>query len=193
MLAVAAGLFLVGCTQQEPGDPRPGGTTTGESTSDSSSTPTTSRSSRPKEIKLDGVDPCKVLTADQMKQLSVVKAQADEGNLSGIGKYPLCDYHTRSAPVFGYGVGLVTNGGIEHWQGNGNVDVNRTEVSGYPAAQLVLSGTDNVMCSIAVDVADGQQLVVDFNPLGDEFTQDEMCQNAKKAAELALVTLPTLV
>lgn len=191
VLAVAASLLLVGCTAEEPGDPRPG---SGDgSTSGTSDAPTTTRSSRPKEIKLDGLDACQVLTADQMKQLSVAEPVLQEQDLSGIGEFPLCDYSSTSLPRFGYGVGLVTSKGIEHWQGNGNVDVERTEVSGYPAAQVVLTGTDNVMCSVAVDVADGQQLLVDFNPLGDDFSQEQMCQNAKKAAELALVTLPTLV
>ncbi|XVS64266.1 DUF3558 domain-containing protein [Actinosynnema sp. CA-299493] len=191
VLAVAASLLLVGCTAEEPGDPRP---SSGDgSTSSASEAPTTTRSSRPEAIKLDGLDPCQALTADQMKQLAVAEPELQETELSGLGKFPLCDYSSTSSPRFGYGVGLVTSKGIEHWQGNGNVDVERTEVSGYPAAQVVLSGTDDVLCSIAVDVADGQQLLVDFNPLGDEFSQDKMCQNAKKAAELALVTLPTLV
>jgi hypothetical protein len=191
VLALAAGLSLAGCTAEEPGDPRP---TSGDgSTSSTSESPTTTRSSRPKEIKLDGLDPCKALTADQMKDLSVTKPELQENDLSGIGKFPLCDYAGIGSPRFGYGIGMVTSAGIEHWQGNGNVDVERTEVSGYPAARLVLSGTSTVMCSIAVDIADGQQLLVDFNPIGDDYPQDKMCQNAKKAAELALVTLPTLV
>ena len=144
------------------------------------------------EIKLDGIDPCKALSADQMKELSVSEPELQENDLSGIGKVPLCDYAGIGSPRFGYGIGLVTSKGIEHWQGSGNVDVERTEVSGYLAAQVVLTGTNDVMCTIAVDVADGQHLLVDFTPQGDEHTQDKMCQNAKKAAELALVTLPTL-
>ena len=191
MLALAAGLFLAGCTAEEPGDPRP---SSGDgSVSSASEAPTTTRSSRPKEIKLDGIDPCKTLSADQMRELSVSEPELQENNLSGIGKIPLCDYAGIGSPRFGYGIGVVTSTGIEHWQGNGNVDVERTDVSGYPAAQVLLSGTSTVMCTIAVDVADGQHLLVDFNPQGDGFPQDKMCQNAKKAAELALVTLPTLV
>ncbi len=191
MSALAAGLFLTGCTTESPGDPQPD--SSADKTSGTSASPTTTGSSRPKEIKLDGLDPCKALTVEQMKQLSVSKPEVQENNLSGIGKFSLCDYASDTSARFGYGVGLVTSKGIEHWQGNGNVDVERTEVSGYPAAQVVLSGTGTVMCTIAVDVADGQQLLVDFNPVGDDYSQEKMCQNAKKAAELALVTLPTLV
>jgi len=191
VLAVAVGAALAGCATDEPGEPRPGPGT--ESTSSSAASPTTGTASRPKDIKLDGLDPCKVLTTEQMNQLSVVETDPQETDLSGIGSFPLCDYSTRGTPRFGYGVGLVTSKGVEHWQGNGNVDVTRIEVSGYPAAQLVLTGTGNVMCSVAVDVADGQQLLVDFNPTGDDYSQDQMCQNAQKAAELALATLPTLV
>ncbi|MFJ6670706.1 DUF3558 domain-containing protein [Actinosynnema sp. NPDC091369] len=190
MLALATGLLVAGCTAEEPGDPRP--TTGAGSTSSASGSPTTTRSARPKEIKLDGLDPCKALSADQMTELAVTEPEPQENDLSGIGKFPLCDYTGIGSPRRGYGIGLVTSAGIEHWQGSGNVDVERTEVSGYPAAQVVLTGTNDVMCSIAVDVADGQHLLVDFNPLGDDFSQDKMCQNAKKAAELALVTLPTL-
>lgn len=187
LMAVVGSLSLA-CTDQEPGSPGPAdaGATTSES---ASSEPT--GSARPEEIKLDGIDPCKVLTADQMKQLSVVQADRNDSDLVDTGDVPVCDYSTNGAPRFSYGVGLVTAKGIEYWRGSGNVDVRRTNVSDYNAVELTLSGTEN-SCAVSVDVAQGQQLYVDYRPIGQKPSQEQMCQNAKKAAEFALVTLPTL-
>ncbi|GGP80638.1 DUF3558 domain-containing protein [Saccharothrix coeruleofusca] len=187
-LVALVGALSLACTSQEPGNPGPADT--GAAPSKTSSTAPV-ESTRPKEIKLDGIDPCKVLTTDQMKQLSVVQADRNDSDLVDTGDVPVCDYSTNGSPRFSYGVGLVTAKGIEYWRGSGNVDVRRTDVGDYNAVELTLSGTEN-SCAVSVDVAEGQQLYVDYRPIGQKPSQEQMCQNAKKAAEFALVTLPTL-
>jgi hypothetical protein len=108
------------------------------------------------------------------------------------GDVPTCDYGNNDSPRITYGVSLVTTKGIDYWRGSGNVKVERLEVGGYAAVRLTLAGTSTVDCAVAVDVADGQQLYVDFSPVGEAHSQEKMCDNAKRAAELALATLPTL-
>lgn len=134
-----------------------------------------------------------MLTADQMNQLAVVESARNDSDIVKTGDVPTCDYTNNRSPRITYGVAVVTAKGIEYWQGGGNVEVQQIEVSGYPAVQLTLTGTSTLDCSVAVDVSDGQQLYVDFSPVGQESSQKQMCDNAKRAAELALVTLPTLV
>jgi hypothetical protein len=44
-----------------------------------------------------------------------------------------------------------------------------------------------------VDVANGQQLMIEFRPITRQaFTQTEMCQKSEQAAGLAMQTLQTL-
>lgn len=189
--AVLIGLVAAGCTSQEPGNPGAADGNTATTTTTSSAAPT--GKPRPREIKLDGLDPCKALTAEQMQELGLAEAERNDSDLVKTGEVPVCDYGNNSSPRITYGVGLVTNKGIDHWRdGGGNVDVEEIEIGGYSAVQLTLEGTSTLDCSVAVDVADEQQLYVDFSPVGDEPSQEQMCDNAKKAAELALVTLPTL-
>ncbi|MEU5696042.1 DUF3558 domain-containing protein [Actinosynnema sp. NPDC020468] len=192
---VVIGFLTTACTV--------GGSGSGPATLGQSATPTTGTSGtsrtppvassvpRPKELKLDNVDPCKVLTSAQMAQLSVVTAERNDGTVVDTGKTPLCDYASAGAQTTAYGVGLITSVGIDYWTGNGNYTATPTLINGYSALTIALAGVQDA-CAVAIDVADGEQLYVDFRPIGKKPSQDQMCQNAKKAAELALVTLPTL-
>lgn len=186
---VLVGLVAVGCTNQEPGNATSSSKIGTISTTTSTAQP---NKSRPQEIKLNGIDPCKVLTTDQMQQLTVVEAERNDSNIVKTGDVPTCSYGNNTSPRITYGVGLVTTKGIEYWRGNGNVDVEKIDVSGYAAVQLTLKGTSTLDCAVAVDVADGQQLYVDFSPTGQQVPQEQMCDNARRAAEFALTTLPTL-
>ncbi|MEV1114285.1 DUF3558 domain-containing protein [Actinosynnema sp. NPDC049800] len=188
IVAATLGLVAVGCTNREPGDATP----VGETTATSTATSATPDKPRPREVKLDGIDPCKVLTTAQMKELTVVEAERNDGDIVKAGDEPVCAYDNNDSPRVTYEVGLVTSKGIEYWRGSGNVAVKQVEVGGYSAVQLTFKGTSTVDCAVSVDVADGQQLYVDFSSIGQTPSQEQMCDNAKKAAELALVTLPTL-
>jgi hypothetical protein len=147
---------------------------------------------RPREFKLDGIDPCKLLTTDQMQQLAVVKAIRNDSNLFKAGPTPTCDYLNSDTGI-GYGVTLGTSKGLDYWlTGSGNVDVKPIQVSSYGAVELKLTGTLAFDCAVAVDVAQGQQLYVDFIPTTTiKPSQDVMCGNAAKGAGLALATLQT--
>ncbi|GAA3880952.1 hypothetical protein GCM10022243_51970 [Saccharothrix violaceirubra] len=189
ILCVAlVGTLAVACTSKEPGNGTAGSTpTVGVTTSAAG---TKSATPRPKAIKLDGIDPCTVFTPAQTSQLKTVRTTRDDSDLLKNGSQaPLCNYGTTGAPWHSYGVGLVTSAGIDYWDESGNIDVKAVEVSGYRAATLGLSGVD-AFCAVVVDVADGQQLYVDYHV--DDQSQDVMCQNAAKGAELALATLRTL-
>ncbi|MFE2754247.1 DUF3558 domain-containing protein [Actinosynnema sp. NPDC059335] len=192
--AVLAGVVLAvvaGCSPGETGNPRPATSDT-PATSESAE-PTTSRSPRPKEIALDGIDPCATLTPAQRTELKIDEAVNDPLDvLNNDRPAPTCAYMSNGRSVFSYNVSLVSGEGIEYWEGGSNLDVDAKNVGGFAAYQYKLSGTSDAYCSYAVDVADKQQLIVQFLPIGEGFTQDQMCQNAAKGAELALATLQTL-
>ena len=69
-------------------------------------------------------------------------------------------------------------------------------MAGFPAATYWLRGAEGTKtqdCATAVDVADGQQLMVTADNDGDRsFTLDQLCQMAEKAAGMAMQTLQTL-
>jgi hypothetical protein len=152
-----------------------------------------SKPPRPKEIKLDGIDPCSTFTTAQRSELKIDESQDKALDvLNNEQPAPTCRYHANGRTIFSYNVSLVSGEGIEYWEAGSNLDVDAKTVAGFAAYQYKLSGTSEGYCSYAVDVADKQQLIVQFFPIGDGFTQDQMCQNAAKGAELALATLQTL-
>jgi hypothetical protein len=191
-VVLVVGAALAACTSQETGTASPTAeaakTNSGNSGTSSAKT-SVSLPPRPREIKLDGVDPCLLISTNQMKQLGVVKAARNDDDIVKSGPVPFCDYR-NSASGIGYGVGAISNRGVDYWKGNGNTDVSIVNVAGYGAVRVSLSGT-NVDCAVSIDVADGQQLYVDFIPTGIELTKEQLCQNVTTGAELALATLQT--
>ncbi|WP_181320180.1 DUF3558 domain-containing protein [Saccharothrix carnea] len=192
-LLLVAGAVLAGCTQKTPGDAN--STTTANETTAASGTsePTVEFPRRPSEIKLDGIaDACVTLTKDQQRELGIDQALSEPMDVIEDREMPGCSFRANSRPLFSYEVTLISDEGAGYWQSGGNLDVIQKTVAGYGALQVTLAGTTKGDCALAVDVADGQQLFVSFLPIGDGFTQDQMCQNAAKGAEMALTTLQTL-
>jgi len=184
----------VGCTNQIGGNPGGGDSgTTPPVTSASTSSGSSSKVPppvRPAVIKVDALDPCKALTVDQMNQLGVAKNKRSDNDLVKKGDVPVCLY-TPNPARFSYEVGLIPNEGVGYWRkGSGNVDRKETQVSGFDAIRINLSGQSDA-CSFWVDVADGQMVYVNFLPI-DDMTLDQVCEKAKKGTELALATLKTL-
>lgn len=185
-----AAFVLVGCTSVGGGNPTPAPTTTGSS----KTTTSAPASDRPAVIKLDGLDPCKALTTDNQKQLGTSSAEPESSDLIPGAASKACVFASTpgTGRLFSYAVDLVTGKGIEHWKGSGNQDVASSKVSDFPAKRVTFKGTDKFECSVAVDVADGQQLFVQYLPIGRDEPQETLCQKAEKGAELALATLQTL-
>ncbi|MFC5056916.1 DUF3558 domain-containing protein [Saccharothrix xinjiangensis] len=191
-MAVALAV-VAGCTSGEGGDPKPETPTATGGPTSGSPDPTSSRASRPREVALDGIDPCATLTEAQRGELEIDEARSAPLDVLNTGNPPpTCRYRSNGQALYSYNVALVTDEGVEYWEGGNNLDVDPKTVGGFPAYQLKLTGTSEGYCSYTVDVADGQQAYVQFFPIGDGFTQDQMCQNAAEGAELVLATLQTL-
>lgn len=193
VVTVLAAVVLTSCTSNGQT-----GTATPESGSSgapkTSATTSSASSDRPKEIKLDGLDPCKALTAENQAELGTAQVKTESAELIPGVASKACSYVTAAgkSPRFTYTVDLVTGKGYDYWTGSGNQDVSSVKVAGFAARQVTFKGTTNFECSVAVDVADGQHLFVQFRPLGRDTPQEQLCQNANKGAQLALATLQTL-
>lgn len=186
---VAVAVMVSACTSTgETGNPTtapPSSTSSGNGSGDE-------MPARPASIKLDAVDTCKLLTADQMKQIEAPVARHEQLSLVKGQQSPSCDYSGDGG--FGYQVGAVTHKGVSYWlQGGGTIDAKVIKVADYGAVEVKLKGGSGFDCSVAIDVADGQQLMVSYIPTTTrEKDQAVLCGKAGKAAGFALATLKTL-
>lgn len=199
-VAVVAAISA-GCTTSASGQPTPtrdGGSSSTSTTSSSGSSgsepPTVEVPSRPRDISLDGLDPCTLYTDAQRTQLNVDdvdSGESDSENFKGMKECTLAIEDQE--PFYDYTALAVTTEGVEAWlTGNRNVDAELSSVQGFPAAQFKFRGVEDEGCDIAVGVADGQYLWVQVVPLSRGFKQDELCQMVSEATEMAMTTLQTL-
>ena len=144
---------------------------------------------RPREVRLDDVDPCAVLTPEQRLALSLDNPPSAYVEAS-FGNAKAC---TMRSNISGNVVrlALVTVEGVGVWLSeNAQLDAVQTTVAGFPALTVRTPGMDNV-CNVEVDVAEGQFLDVMFRDGGNEKAakQDTLCQGAQRAAEAAVAGL----
>ncbi|MEV4311737.1 DUF3558 domain-containing protein [Actinocrispum sp. NPDC049592] len=190
---VLAGLALAGCTETNAGEPVPA--SSAPAGGGAGPAPSVSIPPRPREIKLDGVDPCKLFTKAQLGQIKVTRqrngVQTDE-TFKGAAQC-LMDGN-EGQTFFDYTVWLVTTEGMEPWlSGKRNADAKLVSVEGFPAASYKIRGTTTFNCWTSVGVANGQQLTVEFRPINrDVLSQNQMCEKSEQAAGLAMQTLQTL-
>lgn len=175
--ALAAGCATRTVTPGEPAQPPPPATSAPQ------------LPPRPQELRIDGVDPCTLLDPQQRRRLGV-DSEPRAGGGSSRGE-PACSYsHLSSEPFYSVNVATVPFEGAQVWlSGTRNVDARIVDIAGFGAVTTRVKG-DNSDCSVIVDVAEGQSVDVLFT--GDSagsFTSDEMCEQARLAAEAATKTL----
>ena len=149
---------------------------------------------RPRDVPLNGVDPCSLLTAPQRAQLGLDGRPVFASHPSLLyngAEVPLCSirgFHPRAVSV---GLSVVTNVGIERFrQGDLEADVRPARVRDYPAVVARPQRLDD-NCTVAVDVAPGQLLSLQFADGGrlPPIPQEQLCRDAEGVASEALTTL----
>ncbi|GAA2683797.1 MULTISPECIES: DUF3558 domain-containing protein [Actinosynnema] len=174
-----AGPVLVGCAA-ETGRARPATT--------SSATATTTRSTpaRPRDIALDGRDPCAMASVEQFAGLGFDRpGRAGTDDLTGA---PTCTLIVNGAAIQ---VIPVTAEGIEAWS-EGKRLGRPTEVApveGFPAITVTLPETP-LNCDLVVDTADGQYLSATLSVLpGFEDRFPAPCEGARALAVVLVKNL----
>lgn len=178
LLLAAAAALLAGCAIGAPAPAPPASTPP----------PIPALPDRPRDLPLDGLDPCAGLTADQLRQLDIFRPRftSDEG----IGD--TCQWrHGPDEPKEGYLLAYGLDIGIEAAFGNPKTgDV--IDIAGYPAVETQgqIAPRDTT-CIVVVDVAPGQALTVQYAYDGHTLpmTYPLACDRARTAAELATRTL----
>jgi hypothetical protein len=142
-------------------------------------------------VKLDGTDPCKLLSANALQHFGVDKEprSAKDSTFQAL----VCDFSSNSTNTM-LSLIPVTKVGIDQFApGKVTGDVQNQMIQGFPAVQIHTPGASagNDFCSVAVDVADGQVLHAMFAETGNKqpLTTDVVCQKANELADAAMTTL----
>lgn len=148
---------------------------------------------RPREVRLDGVDPCSLLTAEQRAGLGFTsEPHATKPYVELFrGEVPTCTMDSSSTNPTILGIGLVTSVGVERWrEGNLAASIEPTAVSGFPAV-LAQPTQSTSYCAVEVDVAAGQLLDVQLFDGGHTppLARKELCARAERAAGEIVSTL----
>jgi Protein of unknown function (DUF3558) len=151
---------------------------------------------RPAELRLDGVDPCQLLTQTQQSALNIQEDTSGQNN-DGLGSLD-CVWNTpvgiHPAPSDTWVARTVLKQGAAGALGN-QVQDQIVQIDGYSAVQTYAPGFDlNNDCVLVIDVAQGQSLQVRYDSYGTYpgMKRQLACQLDRKAATLMMQNLHTL-
>jgi hypothetical protein len=190
--SVSAGLLLlVGCTTGPPLSTPPSGPA---GTAPPAAAPSTvALPPRPREVRVDGVDPCSLLTPQVRAEQGLTQEPRSGRGYTALyrGEIAQCSVTGFAEPDVAVGLGLSTTAGVEVFDPrNPDATYTVTEVRGFPALVASL-GRFPEFCTVAVDVAPGQVLDVQFRDGGNvpPLAQPELCRRAQLIAEAAMIQL----
>lgn len=143
---------------------------------------------RPREIRLDKVNPCTILTKDQRASLSLDTTPSPYTDTELKAK--ACTMRgTYSGQVAR--LALVTNEGAELWISDEAQNTAKViSIVGFPALE-VRTPNEDTLCNVEVDVAEDEFLDVLFRDGGSAapIPQDDLCLGAQRVAEAAMTSL----
>jgi hypothetical protein len=179
-------VLLAGCStggQASPADP--------PATQQASPT-TVSLPPRPRDVPIDGIDPCSLLTREQRAELRLDQPPqfGTEASVLYPGDVSSCSIRGNE-PAMSVNISAVTTVGIEFWtSGEAIADIQAAEIAGFPAL-VARSRTLHDGCNVLLDVAPGQLLDVQTRSAGADppIPEDQLCRDAEQAANLVMDTL----
>ncbi|GAA3436944.1 DUF3558 domain-containing protein [Kutzneria kofuensis] len=184
-LFVAAGLAVslaAACSQQDPGSPSPAPTTS-SATSSTSGAP---KVASPKNLK--GIDPCQLLTAQQLQMLGATPRSQPTRDKSVWGE-ATCMWENDNVTVGLSPQTTLTKGIEQAYLSKDNYSFFQpTTVDGYPA---VLVDKQKLSCGMFVGVSDTQELSLTVVVTGkDNPDYGNPCAFPPKVAGAALKNIP---
>lgn len=197
LAAVAVVAVIAGCSDTQAGTPTaasPDTPMTGPP-SESATTATTDPHypPPPREIPLDGVNPCELWTPDQLRDFGVDLEPWRDGPVPNPFGGQECaysnDYHDD--PALDYSINTYPKTGVA--EAARSVGAHRiaipVTIAGFPAAQVQMSNVA-IQCDIIIGTATGQYLGVSVGIVSDEVpSMTEHCAVSMAAAELAMEKL----
>jgi hypothetical protein len=149
---------------------------------------------RPRDVRIDGVDPCTLLTPAQRAELGLDQRPVFDEWPSTLyigGTVSACVIGGFEPRAIAVGVSLVTTAGIELWtSGELAAEVRPVQMRGFPGV-IARPTRFTEYCTAIVDVAPGQLLDIQFRDGGRRppIPQDQLCRDAKVVAEAVMSTL----
>ena len=185
LLFVVIGLLLAGCGGEGGGDPG-----VAEPTVESTSV---AWPSRPRDVPIDGIDPCTLLTPQQRAELGLDRPPLNVPGATALygPNNAFCvinGFEQRSVTV---AVMLVTTVGIERWtEGQLDADVRRILVEDFPALVAVPRRYTDY-CTVVVDISPGQLIDVQVASGGRHrrIPQPQLCRDAEQVAGYVVTNL----
>ncbi|HVV09643.1 DUF3558 domain-containing protein [Amycolatopsis sp.] len=185
--AAAAGLLamltLGGCTSSVSGVAAP----------PSSTSAVPELVARSKDLSLQGIDPCRLLTAAQLTELKENGAPRQAPPRDG----PTCAFDVdATAPSYTYYLETITTADVVDWLSGARHKTSMTQqpvsVPGFPALVNFAPSNGIQDCEALVGVAPGQTLRAETAPDDSSFSQEQLCDMATNVAKMAVETLETL-
>ena len=174
------GALAAGCASPAPPAPTP------------TPTPTSALPVRPREIRLDGVDPCTLLTPTQRRSLGLagVPQPYASGPPTPGNACSITGFEPRAVAV---SLTVATTVGITSITTPGAVSDSLMPVAVARFPAVVAQPRNRDFCFVDVDIATGQLLDVSFRDGGGAvpIPQDELCRGAVDVAGEAMATLLT--
>ncbi|SHH07328.1 DUF3558 domain-containing protein [Streptoalloteichus hindustanus] len=147
--------------------------------------------SRPREARLEKVDPCALVGEADRRGLDIDRPPVFATN--HLFESPACSFRS-STHLVAFQVVTGIKAGIEV-MGQGRVNGVRHEfrLAGFPAVEVRTDGAPprGDFCTVSVDVAPGNVLFVLYREDGipDPLGKDELCRRATRVAEIAVTAL----
>jgi hypothetical protein len=179
-------MLLAGCTtggQASPADPP----------ATNQAAPTTSPlPPRPRDVPINDVDPCTLLTREQRAELDLDRPPQPrrEPSLLYPGDVSWCSIGGTD-PAISISISLVTTAGIEFWtSGRAAAEIRPIKIAQFPALEATSQVVDDG-CNVLVDVAPGQMVDIQARSAGARppIPQQQLCRDAERAANLVMDTL----
>jgi hypothetical protein len=153
----------------------------------------TTTPARPRDVRIDGVDPCTLLTEEQREELGLDGEPRFDNSPSLLfpGEVPMCVTSGFDPRAIAVSVGLVTTAGIDFITADRlAADLDQTTVAGFSAITTRPTRYTQ-FCNVFVDVAPGQLMDVQALDGGRKppIPQDQLCLDAERAATEAMETL----
>lgn len=146
---------------------------------------------RPAELRLDGADPCALLTPPQIRQLGVHGGKREE-NTDELGSVGCLWRNFPDEPDIGYLAQLITKRGADYALGS-TEPTQIVTIDGFSAVQTKSpQGDPKDHCLLYIDVAQGQSLMVKWLTLSRNYpglTDELACQQDREAGRLMVENL----
>lgn len=142
---------------------------------------------RPREIKIDDVDPCSLIQRSDYADFYIDEAGVEHQDKT----FDAAECAWDGTDVGYFAVLLVTNSGVEMWLDGSTAAQGRAAdpIVGFPVV-TVLRPEDENSCFVAVDVADGQQLLAQVGiDKSKVSSMPPVCEFAHQFASSAMSTL----